>query len=96
MGLDIFRSRFNHKKEEEEAAAVRMPRDGVAQGLEVEAVLATEAAWEQRDAIASMVGSLSMDLDSPQLLSKQGADGSISTPDSSSIPSFIVVSILLL
>jgi hypothetical protein len=53
MDLDIFRSRFNHKKEEEEAAAVRMPRDGVAQGLEVEAVLATEAAWEQRDAIPS-------------------------------------------
>jgi hypothetical protein len=29
--------------------------------------------------------SLNMDLDSPQLLSKQGADGSISTPDSSAL-----------
>ncbi|RLM85887.1 hypothetical protein C2845_PM04G33450 [Panicum miliaceum] len=67
------------------AAAPRIPCDGVAQGLEVEAVLAAQAAWEQWDAAASMAGSLDMVLDSPQLLSEQGADGSISAPDSSAL-----------
>ncbi|PVH65390.1 hypothetical protein PAHAL_2G481500 [Panicum hallii] len=67
------------------AAAARIPCDGVAQGLEVEAVPAAEAAWEQWDAAASMAGSLDMVLDSPQLLSEQGADRSTSTPDSSAL-----------
>ncbi|RLN00755.1 F-box/LRR-repeat protein [Panicum miliaceum] len=85
VGIGLPSGKAKKKEEEEEAAAARMPRDGVAQGLEVEAVLAAEASWEQRDAAASMVGSLDMDLDSPQLLSKQGADGSISAPDSSAL-----------
>ena len=43
-----------------------MPRDGLAQGLEVEAALAAEVAWKLREAVASMAaGSLDMDVDSP-------------------------------
>ena len=43
-----------------------MPRDGLARGLEVEAALVAEAAWELKEAAASMaVGSLDMDVDSP-------------------------------
>ena len=43
-----------------------MPHDGLARGLEVEAVLAAEATWKLREAVASMVaGSLDMDVDSP-------------------------------
>ena len=43
-----------------------MRRDGLARGLEVEAVLAAEAAWDLREAVASMAGdSLDMDVDSP-------------------------------
>jgi len=61
-----------------------MPRDGVAQGLEVEAVLAAEAAWEQWDAAALMAGCFNMDLDSPQHL-PEGGDGSISAPNSSAL-----------
>ena len=43
-----------------------MRRDGLARGLEVEAALAAEAAWDLREAVASMAGdSLDMDVDSP-------------------------------
>jgi len=61
-----------------------MPCDGVAQGLEVEAVLAAEAAWEQWDSAASMAGCFNMDLDLPQHL-PEGGDGSISAPNSSAL-----------
>ena len=45
---------------------MKMPRDGLARGLEVEAALAAEAAWDMREAVASMAGdSLDMDVDSP-------------------------------
>jgi len=37
------------------AAGTKMPRDGLARGLEVEAALAVEAAWELKVAVASMV-----------------------------------------
>jgi len=44
------------------APGTNMPRDG----LEVEAVLAAEAAWELKEVVASMaVVSLDMDVDSP-------------------------------
>ena len=43
-----------------------MPRDGLAQGLEVEAALAGEVAWDMREAIDSMAaGFLEMDVDLP-------------------------------
>ena len=48
------------------APGTNMPRDGLARGLEVEAALAAEAAWELKEAVASMAaGSLDMDVDSP-------------------------------
>ncbi|KAG2601622.1 hypothetical protein PVAP13_5KG609307 [Panicum virgatum] len=37
------------------AAGTKMPRNGLARGLEVEAALAVEAAWELKVAVASMV-----------------------------------------
>jgi hypothetical protein len=43
-----------------------MPRDGLARGLEVEAALTAEAAWELKEAVVSMsAGSLDIDVDSP-------------------------------
>ncbi|TKV90167.1 hypothetical protein SEVIR_9G010750v4 [Setaria viridis] len=61
-----------------------MPRDGVAQGLELEAALAAESALRLREAVASMGGSLDMDVDSPPLLTVElVGDGSIPTPDPS-------------
>ena len=43
-----------------------MRRDGLARGLEVEAALEAEAAWDLREAVACMAGgSLDMDVDSP-------------------------------
>ncbi|KAG2610127.1 uncharacterized protein LOC120702912 [Panicum virgatum] len=48
------------------APGTNMPRDGLARGLEVEAALTAEAAWELKEAVASMAaGSLDMDVDSP-------------------------------
>jgi len=56
-----------------------MRRDGLAPGLEVEAALAAEAAWELRDAVASMAG-FHMDADSTlDLPIELGGDGSLST-----------------
>ncbi|CAN6360938.1 unnamed protein product [Urochloa humidicola] len=65
-----------------------MPRDGAGRGLEVDAVLAAEAAWELREPVASMAGtrSLDMDVDSPQLLTVDaGGDVSILAPDPSTL-----------
>ncbi|XP_039851218.1 uncharacterized protein LOC120709604 [Panicum virgatum] len=57
-------------------------RDGLARGLEVEAALAAEAAWELRDAVASMAG-FHMDADSTlDLPIELGGDGSLSTDKS--------------
>ncbi|KAG2628278.1 hypothetical protein PVAP13_3KG240527 [Panicum virgatum] len=45
---------------------MKVSRDSLGRGLEVEAALVDEAAWELKEAVASMaVGSLDMDVDSP-------------------------------
>ena len=63
-------------------------RDGLARGLEVEAALAAEAAWELRDAVASMAG-FHMDADSTlDLPIELGGDGSLST-DKVCLPSVL-------
>lgn len=53
-----------------------MPRDGIAQGLVVQAVLAAEAAWVQWEAAASMSGSHHMNLEWLQSLAELRGDGS--------------------
>ncbi|TKV90173.1 hypothetical protein SEVIR_9G011150v4 [Setaria viridis] len=69
---------------EKGVAAAKMPHDGVAQGLELEAALAAESTLRLREAVASMGGSLDMDVDSPPLLTVElVGDGSIPTPDPS-------------
>ncbi|KAG2648760.1 uncharacterized protein LOC120654756 isoform X1 [Panicum virgatum] len=69
------------------ATVTKMPRDGLARGLEVEAALAAEAAWELKEVVASMDGSLNMDADSTLDLSIElGGDGSISADKHCSIP----------
>ena len=59
----------------------KMRRDGLARGLEVEAALAAEAAWELWDAVASMDG-FHMDADSTlDLPIELGGDGSLSVTE---------------
>ena len=71
------------------ATVTKMPRDGLARGLEVEAALAAEAAWELKEVVASMDGSLNMDADSTLDLSIElGGDGSISA-DKVCLPAFL-------
>ncbi|CAN6244011.1 unnamed protein product [Urochloa humidicola] len=70
------------------APPMKMPRDDAGRGLEVEAALAAEAAWELREAVTSMAGtgSLDMEVDSPQLLTVDaGGDVSILAPGPSTL-----------
>nr|XP_034581041.1 uncharacterized protein LOC117844448 [Setaria viridis]TKW35468.1 hypothetical protein SEVIR_2G374500v2 [Setaria viridis] len=61
-----------------------MLRDGVAEGLELEAALAAESASRLREAVASMDGFLDTDVDSLPLLTMELiGDGSILTPNPS-------------
>ena len=71
-------SQSNQKKDEDWRRRRRqgMPRDGIAQGLVVQAVLAAEAAWVQWEAAASMSGSLHMNLEWLQSLAELRGDGS--------------------
>ncbi|CAN6338018.1 unnamed protein product [Urochloa humidicola] len=67
-----------------------MPR-GVARGLELEAAVAAEAAWELRQSAASMAGGIEsldmdVDVDSPQHLPMEfSGDVSIPAPDPSTL-----------
>ncbi|CAN6244010.1 unnamed protein product [Urochloa humidicola] len=73
------------------APPMKMPRDDAGRGLEVEAALAAEAAWELREAVTSMAGtgSLDMEVDSPQLLTVDaGGDVSILAPGPSTLNKF--------
>ncbi|CAO2165689.1 unnamed protein product, partial [Urochloa humidicola] len=64
--------------------AAAAPRGGVTRGLDLEAALIAEAACGLQEATVTMVGSLDMDVDLPQLLTTElGGDGSISAPDPS-------------
>jgi hypothetical protein len=64
-----------------------MLRDGLARGLEVEAALAAEAAWELKEAVAFMaVGSMDMDVDSPPHLPIENSANKVSLLSVSLVP----------
>ncbi|XP_025791369.1 uncharacterized protein LOC112872546 isoform X2 [Panicum hallii] len=77
--LGIERKKKGGCRDRRPVAVTKMPRDGLARDLEVEAALAAEAAWGLKEAVASMAWSIDMDVYSPlHLPTELVGNGSIS------------------